>query len=119
MAAISATHLTESVPGWTIQAIGTMLMGIAFAYGAFLKMKVYQLAAYVTGCVVVTELALRMTVVMIHDSRWVGATSFAAGIVWFFVAVGISSWKAGWLRGLATHLQGLLTVESETANAPP
>ena len=114
---IGAAHLTQCIPVWCVPAVGVILVCVATGYSVIAQMKVYRLTAYVTGSLGAVEITVRTTVLLIHDSNWGGAMSFAIGLGWFVVAVLISSWKAGWLHGLVAHLQSLLKVEEASISS--
>jgi hypothetical protein len=86
---------------------------VAFGYGRLVRMPLYRLSAltcFGTATSYLTEMAV---VALIRESGWNGATSFAAGLGWFVLAVAISSWKAGWLDAAGRQLRRTLTLEVE------
>ena len=117
MGTIGAAHLTQWIPVWSVPVIAVILVCVATGYSVMTRMKVYRLTAYVTGSLGAVEITVRTTVLLIHDSNWGGAMSFAIGLGWFVVAVLISSWKAGWLHGFVVHLQSLLRTEEASISS--
>lgn len=121
VATIGAAHLSkvEGLPAWSVTAVGVILVCIAIGYSVLAQMKVYRLMAYLTGSLGTLELTVRTTVLLIHDSNWGGALSFAIGLGWFVIAVLISSWKAGWLQGLVAHIRALTDNEARISSDVP
>ncbi len=112
---VGAVHLNQSLPAWCVPVTGIVLVCLAIGYSLIARMKVYRLAAYVTGSLAAIETTVRTIVLLIHDSNWSGAMSFAIGMGWFTVAVVISSWKAGWLHGFVKHIRSLLDAPANSA----
>ncbi|MDB5343998.1 MAG: hypothetical protein JWP89_2375 [Schlesneria sp.] len=98
---------------WYTVAVVAITTVIAFAYGAAVQMRLYQLCGWTSGLLGTLVIIVEAVSLLLHESGWRGATSFSVGIGWFVVAVVISCWKAGWLRSLGPWFGGMLTSRSE------
>jgi hypothetical protein len=105
-----ADHLSSI---WYTVAVVAVTTVIAFAYGAAVRMRLYQLCGWTSGLLGTVVIIVEAASLLVHESGWKGATSFSVGIGWFVVAVFISCWKAGWLRSIGPWFRGMLTSQSE------
>lgn len=111
--AVAGHRLAETLPSWCVPSFVFTMTVIAFAYAVVVRMKLYQLSGLLSGCLGSLGIAIETIVTLIRDSGWKGATSFAFGLVWFVLAVLISSWKAGWLQNSGARLRRMLTLEPD------
>jgi hypothetical protein len=106
-------HLTSSnsISTWILPTTSITLAAIAFAYRYMVQMRLYQLSGLISAMLGCLDVVIHSTILLIRDSAWKGAGSFAFGLGWFVLAVMISSWKAGWLRSVGPWLRSMVQVE--------
>lgn len=99
LAGVAMRHrLPETLPLWVIALFVMGMTLVALAYAAWAPMRAYQIAAALCGSLGTAGIGIDAIVLLIQESTWKGATSFAFGLCSFALAVLISSWKAGWLQ---------------------
>ena len=108
-------RFTETVPFWIVPIFVTLMVLLAYCYAVIVRMTLYQLSGVLSATTGVCGIIIDSTVVLIHQSGWKGATSFAVGLGCFALAVLVSSWKAGWLNDIATWLRRQWTLEPDSS----
>jgi hypothetical protein len=93
---------------WIGPLFVVLMTVVSWSYGSVVQMRVYQLASLLCGTAGSLGLAEMAAVYFIRESGWQGAMSFVTGIACLMIAAGISSWKAGWLKGFANWMRSML-----------
>ena len=107
----------DNVPVWLLITFVVSMAVTAQIYAAVVRMRLYQLASFLSGGLGSVGIILDVSVIQLHNSGWKGANSFALGLGWFLMAVVISCWKAGWLHSGIDWFKQMLILEPEHAAA--
>lgn len=100
LAASARYWLVDSMPLWGVPVFAATVTAVAFLYVAVAGLQFYKLAGLLSALSGAFGFMVEMTLILIYESSWKGAPSFALGLGWLLLAMAISSWKAGWLQVL-------------------